>query len=334
MAGSDTDNQDHDDELAAARWMLAVEAGLDPAQTDAFHAWLAARPERAELIAQQAMLHDLATQAASQKLAGRARAEGPRSLPKRRFLLGGMVAAGAAVLAAIVLVVNTAPPSGGPAPRNIGNFATATGEIRLVELADTSRLWLDAQTNVSTSIGLDHRDVTLASGRLFVDVAHDAERPFIVQAGHFKARALGTAFEAVAFADRTGISVAEGVVRLTTLDGKVVDLAAGEGAWVSDSGELTRVIAAKRNVGAWRERRMVISNRRLDVALAELSRYFERPMRVMDEQLAARRVTLSFSIADLAAEDAAQIIARAVGAEVTGNAPTGIVLTPETRSAN
>ena len=52
MAGrSDSQCEHEDDDLAAARWVTAIERGLEPSQTEAFHAWLAARPDRAERIA-------------------------------------------------------------------------------------------------------------------------------------------------------------------------------------------------------------------------------------------------------------------------------------------
>jgi transmembrane sensor len=84
-------------------------------------------------------------------------------------------------------------------------------------------------------------------------------------------------------------------------------------------------------IAVWRQRRMVLSDLPLDAALAELSRYFDRPLTVADAQLAARRVTLSFSIADLAEEDAARIIANAVEANFAASATGEIVLRPVPR---
>src|SRR5262249_12588505 len=163
--------------------------------------------------------------------------------------------------------------------------------------ADASRLWLDTRTRITANMARERRDIQLAAGRLFVEVAHDPQRPFRVRGAAFEARAVGTAFEATVFEDRAGVAVAEGVVRLTPRAGApAIDLAAGQGCWISSAGEVTRTSAAVLSIGAWRQRRMVLSDRRLDAALAELSRYFERPLTVADAQLAARRITLSFSI--------------------------------------
>lgn len=329
MANSRDINHD-DEDLAAARWGMAVDAGLDAAQTEAFHAWLAGKPDRAELIARQAMLQDIAKQAGQQKLAGR---ETPRSVrpgnsngpgTRRRFLAGGLIATGAVALGAVAFTVGM--PRLPDTPAEI--YQTATGEVREIELADTSRIWLDTQTQVSVTLSSDRRDVALTAGRLFVQVAHDRQRPFTVQGAGFEARAVGTAFEAAVLDGRTGVSVTEGLVRLTPASGPSIDLAAGECAWITPAGAISRTDTPVRSIAAWRDRRIVVSDRRLDAVLAELSRYFDRPLSVADQQLAARRVSLSFSIQDLGAADAARIIARAVGAEVADRADAGVELHP------
>ncbi len=56
-----------------ARWVLAIDAGLEPGDVEAFHAWLAERPERADLIARQAALQALARERALAATARRRR---------------------------------------------------------------------------------------------------------------------------------------------------------------------------------------------------------------------------------------------------------------------
>jgi transmembrane sensor len=335
---SETDHQEEDDDLAAARWVLAIDAGLEPEREAAFHAWLAARPERAELLARQAALPGLAQQAqlqtqlqniaerAGQQTLARRRAN-EQALRSRRLFIGGAIAAGVSAFGVAALITQRPWQAEENAPETI--HETATGEVRAIELADTSRLWLDTRTRVSARMSRERRDVRLDAGRLYVEVAHAPERPFFVGGAHFEARAIGTAFEASMFDGRTDVAVTEGVVRLTARNGgPAIDLAAGQGAWITGSGELIRTTIAVRSIAAWRERRMVLSDRRLDAALAELSRYFDRPLTVADEQLAARRVSLSFSIADLDEEGAARIIAGVVGADIADQASAGILLSP------
>lgn len=305
-------HEEEDDELVAARWVLAIDAGLEPGATEAFHAWLAERPERADLIARQAAL---------QALAKSARRDDRGATSRRRLLIGGGLAVGAAALTGAAVILRSPEAGAGEA------YETAVGEVRVIDLADASRLWLDTRTHVTARMTRTSRLVTLAAGRVFVEVAHEPGRPFLVRGAQFEARALGTAFEATAFANRTGVSVTKGVVRFTAHDrGPAIDLAAGEGAWINGAGEIERVSTAAPDVGAWRERRMVLTDRRLDAALVELSRYFDRPLTVADPGLAARRVSLSFSLADLDETEAARIVADAVGADLSRQANGGVLI--------
>lgn len=307
-------HEEEDDELVAARWVLAIDEGLEPGATEAFHAWLAERPDRADLIARQAAL---------QALAKSARGDDRGVATRRRLLIGGGLAAGAAAFGGVAVILRSSETGRSEA------YETAVGEVRAVDLADASRLWLDTRTRVTARMTRASRLVTLAAGRVFVEVAHEPGRPFLVRGGQFEARALGTAFEATAFANRSGVAVTKGVVRLTARHGgPAVDLAAGEGAWITGAGEIERVSTTAPGVGAWRERRMVLTDRRLDAALAELSRYFDRPLTVADPALAARRVSLSFSIADLDETAAARIVADAVGADLSSQANGGVLLSP------
>lgn len=305
-------HEEEDDDLVAARWVLAIDQGLAPGGVEAFHAWLAERPERGDLIARQAALQALAKSALP----------ADRLSPSRRgLLIGGGLAAGAAVFGGAVVVLRSSETPPGQ------TYRTAVGEVRAVALADNSRLWLDTRTEVTARMTRTSRLVTLTAGRVFVEAAHEPERPFLVHGAQFEARALGTAFEATAFADRTGVAVTRGRVRFSPRHGgSALELAAGEGVWIVASGAIERVSAPA--VGAWRDHRMVLTDRRLDAALVELSRYFERPLRVADPRLAARRVSLSFSIADLDEGETARIIADAVGADFTRQANGDILLRP------
>lgn len=336
-----TDHEEEDDHLAAARWVRAIEEGLGAGGEAAFHAWLAERPQRADLIAQLAALQDLAREAGRQGLVTRmaplvsrlrVARRGPRGraiaevhISRRGLLTGGAIAAGVMAFAGGVLRMRSPQLSNERPPETA--YETTTGEVRALALADTSRLWLDTRTRATVRLSHQRREVALDSGRIFVEVAHDPGRPFLVRGALFEARAVGTAFEATAFAGRTGVAVTEGVVRLTAENGgPAVDLAAGDAAWIALSGEVARSTAAVVGIGAWRERRMVLSDRPLDAALAELSRYFDRPLTVANKDLAARRVSLSFSIADLDASAAARILADAIGAEIADQANGSILL--------
>ncbi len=62
-------------------------------------------------------------------------------------------------------------------------------------LADGSTVELAGGSALSVSFGTDYRQLRLVAGEPFFAVAADAARPFIVEAGEGRTRALGTAFD-------------------------------------------------------------------------------------------------------------------------------------------
>jgi transmembrane sensor len=72
--------------------------------------------------------------------------------------------------------------------------STAVGEIRRVPLADGSQVTLDTGSGVAVHYKAQTRLVTLERGVALFDVAKDPKRPFIVEAGQTRVRAVGTSF--------------------------------------------------------------------------------------------------------------------------------------------
>lgn len=116
-----------------------------------------------------------------------------------------------------------------PAPAIVQHIETARGEQRAVQLADGSKLELDGATSLDIRIDGETRMVELRRGKAYFDVAHEADRPFVVHAGMSSTRVLGTAFS---------IDIAQRAVKLNVYRGKVqfgdavggsrnVDVAAG-----------------------------------------------------------------------------------------------------------
>ncbi|MFV0645948.1 MAG: FecR family protein, partial [Sphingomonadaceae bacterium] len=71
---------------------------------------------------------------------------------------------------------------------------TGTGERQVAELADNSKVSLDASTSVAVLLDDTERDLVLQQGRAKFDVAHDPQRPFRVHVGNKTVVAIGTSF--------------------------------------------------------------------------------------------------------------------------------------------
>lgn len=92
----------------------------------------------------------------------------------------------------------------------------AEGRMKLVELTDGTKIWLNSATKFSypKQFSDSSREVTLIEGEAFFDVAHETKRPFIVHSKGLHTQVLGTSFniDAYHFSKCVKISVATGKV--------------------------------------------------------------------------------------------------------------------------
>ncbi len=89
---------------------------------------------------------------------------------------------------------------------------TAVGEIKTIALSDNSRIVLNTNTALDVDFNGEQRIIKLYKGEVFVEVAKDANRPFLVETEHGSARALGTQFVVNVEPDSTAVGVIESKV--------------------------------------------------------------------------------------------------------------------------
>ncbi|MGX5820599.1 FecR family protein [Chitinophaga lutea] len=79
-------------------------------------------------------------------------------------------------------------------------ITTQYGETRQFTLPDSTRVWLNAGSELRYENNGEQRSVTLR-GEAYFDVAKDASRPFLIETGKMNIRVLGTAFNVKAYPD-------------------------------------------------------------------------------------------------------------------------------------
>lgn len=197
-------------EEQAALWADRRRRGsLDADETRRLEDWLAAGPERLEMLDLHGkVLSDPALATAMQMVA----ADGARPVRKawgltpRPFVWAGFGAVAAAAAAAAVLVW----PSQG---RLVHETLTGTvGQTVQASFDDGSLVQLNGHSLVRTAFGAERRDVYL-QGEGFFAVAKDARRPFSVFTATHRITALGTRFNVD---ERSG-----GAVEVSVLEGRV-----------------------------------------------------------------------------------------------------------------
>ncbi|WP_428029133.1 FecR family protein [Ancylobacter sp.] len=174
--------------------------------------------------------------------------------------------------------------------------ATQVGEVRIVALDDGSSLVMDSATSVDLDFSAAERRLRVLEGQIFVKVAADASRPFIVEAGGGEVRALGTAFNIRRDGARTDVSVAEHSVRVSLASAGRVDVGEGQGVDFDPATGLSTPRAVDvEDVTAWRRGEILFEGRPLGEVAREMGRYRRGAIVFMDDTLKQLPVTGAFS---------------------------------------
>jgi len=321
-------------------------------ESEAVRAWLATRPEDAELLSQlDNAIASVATRPAArvdvEAALGRVKARRNDTLvvsrtrpreakePRRtiRWRVLGIPALAAA--AAIILAVMTLWRLRASDDEAVPAFAARTIETTIgqrdslqlpdgsvIHVGPKSRLTVGAFTN-------DRREITL-EGEAFFDVRHDAARPFVVRAGPAIVQDVGTAF-LVDQIDSASVRVVvtNGIVTLRGLadpPDSAAELREG------DIGELQppprRRIEVQRRAAtpedvAWTRGRLVFREATLDRVRTELRRWYGVDLQVTDPSLAGQHINAEFAGEPI--DQVLRTIALSLGAEVERQGDTAIL---------
>lgn len=296
-----------DMERQALDWLVRVN---DPAFTDwdAWDAWMAADPARAETYWRLAETEADAVEAlrsapapsARPMMRGPVRSASLFALPRRTAI--------AAAVAVIALGGGWFAWMERPQPWVI---ETAPGETRTVTLSDGSVVSLAGATRLT----LDRRaprHVTMHDGRALFEVVHDETRPFVVAAGEATLTDLGTTFDVTRLGDGARVAVSEGIVRVDVQAGSAT-LHPGDGVTATTEA-LERRQVAPEDVAGWRQGRLSYSDETLAVVAEDLSRALNRPISA-SPAVAGRRFSGSLTVTAEPAEQRARL-SRLLGVSV------------------
>jgi transmembrane sensor len=181
-------------------------------------------------------------------------------------------------------------------------YSTKVGERATIKLADGSQLVLNYATELDVQLGKDVRRLTLHKGEALFNVAHDANRPFKVDAGGGEVTALGTRFEVRSEAKRVAITLLEGRVSVDRLQTKEhVELAPGDQVrFAETTAEMTRRTVDPEVVASWSTGRLRFRAMPLGEAIDEVNRYSSSKIHVSDPTLARIRISGTFEVGDTA----------------------------------
>jgi transmembrane sensor len=236
--------------------------------------------------------------------------------PNRRVQWPAVAALAAALAVAALVGVRTWQRDGG-----IRSVATEIGGFQKTELPDGSVVRLNTDSAIEVHFSVGERRVLLARGEANFEVVKDHARPFVVQAGPVKVRAVGTAFNVRLRTGAVDVLVTEGRVAVddaatgasllpnAEAKGAIAEeavLAAGQRIAVADTPEnpgtpapAPRVVEVaaeeiQREL-AWQERRLEFESTPLRQVVEEFNRYNTHKLVIADPRLEDRRFGGSFA---------------------------------------
>lgn len=293
---------------AASYWYVRRDGReLTDDETAAFDGWIQASPANAQELARMdaawKMFDGLEEDDGLAAL--RATALAPRRTGTWKIVASGLLAASLVVgLLLGTPVMHSIQPGervsvaadSGQAAR----YATAKGQMRVVTLADGSKVTLNTGSEILVTMAPHSRAIRLVRGQALFEVAHDAARAFVVTAADRQVTALGTVFE---------VRLDPGRMEVVLIKGKVaVDQQAGrQPRSILQPGQALVVALgvaqplASVDVSAklqWREGLVEFADEPLAQVVGEINRYSDRTVVLEDKGLAAERISGVFRTGD------------------------------------
>jgi len=205
-----------------------------------------------------------------------------------RTLVFGLGAGLAAALMALVILPE----------RN--THTTGAGEVATLNLDDGSTVWLNADSRLRVDFSKPVRRVVLERGEAFFKVAHDAGRPFVVEAEPRRIIVTGTEFDVRRAPESVEVAVAEGHVKVEApalhddRPEAVTALSAGDDARFTAGQAIPAVVRGTmaQHKGAWREGKIDFGDGTpILAAVDEVNRYTRTKVILADGSLNQDTIT-------------------------------------------
>ncbi|WP_410018010.1 MULTISPECIES: FecR family protein [unclassified Pseudomonas] len=176
---------------------------------------------------------------------------------------------------------------------------TSVGERRQMVLADGSQLQLNSNSALDVKFDGRQRIIELLQGEMWVEVAKDAQRPFVVRTDQGTATALGTRFLVQRVADgSTRVTVIESTVAAKGNHSNAVKVTAGNMSILKDGLAQPAQPTAGSDPAAWTRGLLTVDDRPLSEVLQTLASYRHGVVRFDPGALQGLRVSGVFKLDD------------------------------------
>ncbi|KLN59866.1 hypothetical protein WH96_15930 [Kiloniella spongiae] len=310
----------------ASEWLLVMKENPDDkALISAFSQWYEQKPEHAEAWKKAVKTYKLMgavvpryeDQWAESQIVREQAVNNIVAFRRSKFKMMSFMAVAASILVALVLRFE---------PLADYDYATATGEVRQVALADGTQVYMGPESKLKLNYSKNSRDIQLLEGQAFFDVSHNPEKPFRVFSLGTEISVLGTAFDVNIVEDNVAVMVQEGTVAVKP-DQNVSHaeiLKIGDRIDVAMSGDFVRGHMSPKYISAWRDGRYIANDHSaLDVVNA-LDRHYRGIVVIADEGLKKQPVTGMYLLSKPVT--ALKALAHSIGAEAYQITPWLVVI--------
>ncbi|HUD92358.1 FecR family protein [Sphingobium sp.] len=201
-------------------------------------------------------------------------------------------------------------------------YAAPMGNVRRSALRDGSAVTLNSSAEIKVAFKDALRQVSLVTGEANFDVARDASRPFIVDAGPVQIRVVGTSFLVrLDDEDRGSITVREGIVEVHNGADNPVRLLAGDHlSFARQAMKQERLsMADVDRMGLWQRGEMDLTSMTLADAANEFARYSDIKIMIDDPTVSAMKVAGVYSTSDPAGFARAAALAQGLKVSVSAD---------------
>lgn len=267
----------------AAEWLARLHADDRSSRDEAaFHAWLKADPSHARAFENASTIWDAVGGLRDDPPPAPSRQ--PERVSRRAVMAGG---------AGLVLTCGLGL---GWQQARAGVFETGVGEQRRFVLDDNTRIMLDTNTRVRFTASASRRLLTLASGRIDVEIARDV-RPFVIEAGDRSVVAQSGRLDLRRDDDVVLITAVQGSVQVQSADARV-ELAAGRRIAMGPGRRDKLDRPEIEDLLAWQSGRLAFRDETVAQAVAEMNRYSRRALVVTDPRAANLRLSGVYRVGD------------------------------------
>ena len=170
-------------------------------------------------------------------------------------------------------------------------------------LPDNSLLWLDVKSFIKYPEKFaNRRNISLLSGKVFFNVAHDASRPFTVETeGGLKTTVLGTAFviEKCGNNNSVKVSVLRGKVQVADNATKFATLTRNQGVAVNtDTKTSNLVVVDSVEMTGWFTSKVVLDNVTLKEVAASIKETFGYKIEFSSSKLSTKPCSITYNATD------------------------------------